>query len=52
MTKEEWLEDIKDAEKDVDYAERELKSAEEWLMKRKVYLAEMIIRYHNANITN
>lgn len=45
MTKEEWLEDIKDAEKDV-------ADAEEWLMKRKVYLAEMIIRYHNSNSNN
>jgi hypothetical protein len=48
MTKEQ-LEDIQDAEKDVADAERELKSAEEWLMKRKVYLAEIIIRYYQAD---
>ena len=52
MTKQEWLEDIKDAEKDVAYAEEQLKEAQDWLMRRKLYWAELIIRYHNSDINN
>jgi hypothetical protein len=40
-------EDVADCEKAVKQAEQEVKDAQEWLMKQKVYLAEAIIKLNN-----
>ncbi len=43
----EYNEDITDAEKEVIRAEYELKEAQKWLAKQKVYYAKAIIKLHN-----
>ena len=45
---EELEEDVRDCEKAVRQSEQELKDAQKWLDRQKLYLAEAIIRLHHG----